>query len=39
MKNELLLLNRKLTDESIEHTKKKPKETFDFKLKKIMDSF
>ena len=39
MNNELLLLNKKSTDTLIEQTKTKPQETFEFKMKKQMQTF
>ena len=39
MKNNLQLLNKKHTDTLIEQTKTKPKETFEFKMNKQMQSF
>ena len=39
MNNEWLLLNKKHTDTLIEHTKTKPQETLEFKMKKQMQTF
>ena len=39
MNNDLLLLNKKLTDTLIEQTKTKPQETLDFKMNKQMETF
>ena len=39
MNNELLLLIKKHTDTLIEQTKTSPQETFEFKMKKHMETF